>query len=102
MVIVINSVISGFSWVDLVWLAASTVQFQVSNYKLRPITLSDYNCTKWLVKYNVADAPITFWEIVMVMIITVRISLIVINHLLWFKLGELDHNSSEENRSKFI
>ena len=29
MVIVINSVIGGFSWVDLVWLAASTVQLQV-------------------------------------------------------------------------
>ena len=96
MVIVINSVIGGFSWVDLVWMPASTVRFQVSNYsKLSdytvrlhcPITLSDYNCTKWLVKYNVADAPITFWEIVMVMIIIVRISLIVVNHLL-FKWGK--------------
>ena len=38
MVIVINSVIGGFSWVDLVWLAASTVRFQVSNYS----KLSDY------------------------------------------------------------
>ena len=32
MVIVINSVIGGFSWVDLVWLAASTVWLQVSDY----------------------------------------------------------------------
>ena len=32
MVIVINSVIGGFSWVDLVWLAASTVSLQVSDY----------------------------------------------------------------------
>ena len=38
MVIVINSVIGGFSWVDLVWLAASTVRLQVSNYS----QLSDY------------------------------------------------------------
>ena len=33
-----------------------------------PITLSDYNCTEWLVKNEAADAPITFEEIVMVMI----------------------------------
>ena len=32
MVIVINSVIGGFSWVDLVQLVASTVQFQVFDY----------------------------------------------------------------------
>ena len=35
-----------------------------------PITPSDYNCTEWLVKYKTADAPITFEEIVMVMIRT--------------------------------
>ena len=64
MVIVINSVIGGFSWVDLVWLAASTVRLQVSNYS----QLCDYNCTEWLVKNGAADAPITFEEIVMVMI----------------------------------
>ena len=29
MVIVINFVIDGFSWVDLVWLAASTVRLQI-------------------------------------------------------------------------
>ena len=62
MVIVINSVIGGFSWVDLVWLAASTVRLQVSNYR----QLSNYNCTKWLVKYKAADVPITCEEIVMV------------------------------------
>ena len=33
MVIVINSVIGGFCWVDLVWLAASIVWLQVSNYR---------------------------------------------------------------------
>ena len=33
MVIVINSVIDGFCWVDLVWLAASIVWLQVSNYR---------------------------------------------------------------------
>ena len=32
------------------------------------ITLSDYNSTKWLVKNKAATAPITFEEIVMVMI----------------------------------
>ena len=64
MVIVIDSVIGGFSWVDLVWLAASTVRLQVSNYS----QLSDYNCIEWLVKNGAADAPITFEEIVMVMI----------------------------------
>ena len=73
MVIVINSVIGGFSWVDLVWLAASTVRLQVFDYRCSitancPITLSDYNCAEWLVKNEAADAPITFEEIVMVMI----------------------------------
>ena len=60
MVIVINSVIGGFSWVDLVWLAASTVWLQVSDYS----QLSNYNCTE----NEAADAPITFEEIVMAMI----------------------------------
>ena len=64
MVNLINSVIGGFSLVDLVWLAASTFQLQVSDYS----QLSDYNCTEWLVKNEAADAPITFEEIVMVTI----------------------------------
>ena len=64
MVIVINSVIGGFSWVDLAWLAASNVRLQVSDNS----QLSDYNCTEWLVKYKAADAPITFEEIIIVMI----------------------------------
>ena len=38
MVIVINSVIGGFSWVDLVWLAASPARLQVSDYSQQ----SDY------------------------------------------------------------
>ena len=38
MVIVINSVIGGFSWVNLVWSVASTVRLQVSDYSQR----SDY------------------------------------------------------------
>ena len=42
MVIVINSVIGGFGWVDLEWLAASTVWLQVSEYS----QLSNY--TVWL------------------------------------------------------
>ena len=62
MVIVINSVIGGFSWVDLVWLAASAVQLQVSDYS----QLSDYNCKEWSVKN---EAPITIEEFVMIMII---------------------------------
>ena len=64
MVNLINTVIGGFSLVDLVWLAASTFQLQVSDYS----QLSDYNCTEWLVKNEAADAPITFEEIVMVTI----------------------------------
>ena len=32
MVFAINSVIGGFYWVDLVWLAASTVRLQVFDY----------------------------------------------------------------------
>ena len=64
MVIVINSVIGGFSWVDLAWLAASNVRLQVSDNS----QLSDHNCTEWLVRYKAADAPITFEQIVMVMI----------------------------------
>ena len=64
MVVVFNSVIGGFSWVDLVWLATSTVPLQVSDYS----QLSDYSSTEWLVKNNAANAPITFEEILMVMI----------------------------------
>ena len=45
---------------DLIGLATSTANC--------PITLSDYNCIEWLVKYKAADAPITFQEIEMVMI----------------------------------
>ena len=47
MVIVINSVIGGFSC---------------------PITLSAYNCAEWLEKYKAADVPVTFEEVLMVMI----------------------------------
>ena len=46
MVIVINSVIGGFSWVYLVWLAASTVQLQVSDYR----QLSNYTVQLQLYK----------------------------------------------------
>ena len=59
MVIVIHSVIRGFSWVDLLRLAASTIRLQLFDYS----QLSDYSCTGWLVKYKSADAPITFEEI---------------------------------------
>ena len=47
MVLVVNSVIGGFSWVDLVWLAVLTVRIQVFDYNNWLITLSDYNCTEW-------------------------------------------------------
>ena len=68
MVIVINSVIGGFSWPDLVWLAASTVRLQVSDYS----QLSDYTVRLQLYimtsQNEAANAPITFEEIVVVMI----------------------------------
>ena len=78
MVIVINSVIEGFNWVDLVRLAASTVRLQVSDHSQLSdyrcpitanclITLSDYDFTELSVKYRAADAPITFQEILMIM-----------------------------------
>ena len=66
-VIVINFVIGGFCWVGLVnWLR------QLSDYRCpitanRLITLSDYNCTEWLVKNEAANAPITFQKSVLVM-----------------------------------
>ena len=54
MVIVINSVIGGFN----LTLTDSL------------LLLSDYDCAEWLVKNIAANAPITFEEIVMVMINT--------------------------------
>ena len=51
MAILINSVIGGLSWVDFVWMTTPTVRLQ-----------------EWLVKSKEANAPITFEEIVMVMI----------------------------------
>ena len=58
MVIVINSVIGGLSWVDLLWLAAST------DYTVR---LQLY---RMIVENEAADVLIAFEEIVMVMINT--------------------------------
>ena len=63
MVILINSVIGGSSRVDLVKLYASTLPLQVSDNG----QLSVHNYT-WLVKNKAAKAPVTFEEIVMVMI----------------------------------
>ena len=48
MVVVINSVIGGFGGKDSVWLDASTIRSQVSDYR----QLSGYNCTEWFVKNN--------------------------------------------------
>ena len=52
----IHSVIGGFS-LDLVWLAALTVLFQVSDYnQLSDYSqLSDYNYTVWSQLYRIAS-----------------------------------------------
>ena len=77
MVIVINSMIGGFSWG---WL------LQLSNYRC-PLTLSNYNCTEWFVIYKAADATITFEEIVMVMINTeITVAKILTSRLLGIKI----------------
>ena len=68
MVIVINSMIGGFSWVDLVWLVALTVPLQVSDYSQLSYYTWHKNSTEKYVKIDSANAPITFEEIVMVMI----------------------------------
>ena len=60
MVIVFNSVIGGFGWMDLVWLTTSTVRLQVSDYS----QLSDYSSTEWLAKNKAVNAPIIFEEII--------------------------------------
>ena len=44
------------------------VRLQVSDYSYLYNTLSDYNCKECLVENNARNAPITFAEIVMVMI----------------------------------
>ena len=49
------------------------VRLQMSDYRCPitancPITLSNYNSAEWLVKNKAANAPITFQEIVTVMI----------------------------------
>ena len=68
MVIVINSVIGGFSREDLVWSATSTVRLQVSDYS----QLSDYAVQLQL--YRVVSEISSTWctnhilEIVMVMV----------------------------------
>ena len=53
MVIVINSGIGGFSWVDLVWFSDQRCPITTDC----PITPSYYNCTEWL--EWIANAPIT-------------------------------------------
>ena len=55
MVIVINSGIDGFSWVDLVWFSDQRCPITTNC----PITLSYQNCTEWLVENKAANAPIT-------------------------------------------
>ena len=67
MVIVIKSVVDLTERTKYDWLP------QLSDYRCPitanyAITLFDYNSTKWLVKNKAATAPITFEEIVMVMI----------------------------------
>ena len=69
MVIVINSMIGEFSWVDFIWSCHMILSDHSCPITANcPIKLSDYTCTEWLVKYKAADAPITFEEIVSVMI----------------------------------
>ena len=65
MVIVINFLMGGIGWLDLIWLVASTVRSQLSHYS----QLSSYSCTEWLLKNKAANASITFQEILMVIII---------------------------------
>ena len=62
--IVVNVVIGGFRWQDLKWLAYVTVQLQVSDYS----QMSHYNFADLLIQNTAIYAPITFQEIVMVMI----------------------------------
>ena len=68
MVIFLNSVIGGFGWVDLVWSTISTLRLQVSDYG----QLSDYavrlQLYRTISEIKAVDAPITFKEIVMNMI----------------------------------
>ena len=79
MVIVINSVIEEFSWMDLVWLVARTDQLQVSDYS----QLSDYNYVELVVKNKAPNALIVCEEMVLVMIRLILWSLVYINfHLL--------------------
>ena len=57
--------IGGFSGEDLKWLAHVTVRLQLT---VRLRTLSDCNFADWLEPNTAAYAPITFEEIVIVMI----------------------------------
>ena len=74
MVIVINSVIGGFSWMKYDWVSyysqlsdLTLSDLTLSDLTLSDLTLSDYNCIEWLLKYRADDAPIICEEIVMVM-----------------------------------
>ena len=60
--IVINTVIGGFSREDLKWLAHVTVRLQASDSQL-----SKYNFADQLEQNTAVYAPITFEEIVIVM-----------------------------------
>ena len=64
MVIVINTVIGVFSWLDYIdWF-----DYRRLITATCPVTPSNYNCTEWSVKNKTANAPITFDEIVTVII----------------------------------
>ena len=72
MVIVINSGLvdlDEWTWYD--WLL-QLYDYRCSITANCPITLSDYNCTEWLVKNEAADVPIVIEEMVMVMINVVK------------------------------
>ena len=49
---------------ESIWLAQATVRLQVSDY----LQLSNYNFADWLVQNTAIYAPITFEEIVMIVI----------------------------------
>ena len=60
-IIVINSVIGVFDWKNLVWLAASAVLLQVSDYSQMSNYIVQLQLYRMISEKNkVADAPITF------------------------------------------
>lgn len=60
-IIVINSVIGTFDWKNLVWLAASAVLLQVSDYSQTSYYIVQLQPYRMISEKNyAADSPITF------------------------------------------